>query len=143
MGEKQVNNAKSVRGSKGLIFVVDDEPMLLELAAVILEPLGYAVKTFRDPQTALKSYADAKPRPALVITDFAMHRMNGLELLEACRRLHPNQPILMISGTVDETIYRDAPSKPDLFIAKPYHAQQLVQAVRQLISRQHDSQNGN
>jgi CheY-like chemotaxis protein len=142
MGDNQVNNVKYAKGSKGLIFVVDDEPMLLELAAVILEPLGYSVKTFRDPQSALKSYADAKPRPALIITDFAMHRMNGLELLEACRRLHPEQRILMISGTVDETIYRNSPSKPDLFIAKPYHAKQLVQAVRQLVARQNEKQNG-
>src|SRR5436190_13641740 len=142
MSDKPVNHPKHAKGSKGLIFVVDDEPMLLELATVILEPLGYAVKTFRDPQSALKSYTDAKPRPVLVITDFSMHRMNGLELLDACRRLHPDQRVLMISGTVDETIYRNSPSKPDLFIAKPYHAKQLVQAVRQLLASKHEGRNG-
>ena len=35
------------------IFVVDDEPMLLEMAAMILEPLHFHVRTFRDAQTAL------------------------------------------------------------------------------------------
>ena len=51
-----MNSSKSEKGSKPLIFVVDDEPMLLELATVILEPLGYNVKTFRDPQTALDAF---------------------------------------------------------------------------------------
>jgi len=31
------------------VFVVDDEPMLLELAALILKPMGFEVRTFRDP----------------------------------------------------------------------------------------------
>ena len=35
------------------IFVVDDEPMLLEMAVMILEPLHFRVRTFRDPQTAV------------------------------------------------------------------------------------------
>src|SRR5882724_9597621 len=59
MSEIKVNNAKNGKGTKALIFVVDDEPMLLELAAVILEPLGYAVKTFRDPHSALAAYTAA------------------------------------------------------------------------------------
>src|SRR5712691_13283287 len=71
MSESKVNNSRNGKATKALIYVVDDEPMLLELAAVILEPLGYRVKTFRDPQSALQSFADARPRPALLITDYA------------------------------------------------------------------------
>ena len=36
--------------SAALVYVVDDEPMLLELAMVILAPLGYQVQTYRDPE---------------------------------------------------------------------------------------------
>jgi DNA-binding NtrC family response regulator len=133
MSEIKVNNTKNGKGTKALIFVVDDEPMLLELAAVILEPLGYAVKTFRDPHSALAAYTAARPRPALLITDFSMHRMNGMELLEACREIRPLQKVLMISGTVDETIYRDSPCKPDFFLAKPYQAKQLMDLVKELV----------
>ena len=133
MSATNANNAGNGKATQALIFVVDDEPMLLELAAVILQPLGYAVKTFRDPQSALAAFTATRPRPALVITDFSMHRMNGMELLEACRELRPNQKVLMISGTVDETIYRNSPCKPDHFLAKPYHAKQLVDAVKELV----------
>src|SRR5258707_14093460 len=97
MSESKVNNSKNGRNTKALIYVVDDEPMLLELAAVILEPLGYSVKTFRDPQSALAAFTAARPRPGLLITDFSMHRMNGMGLLEACGRLRPDQKVLMIS----------------------------------------------
>ena len=53
--------------TKPTVFVVDDEPMLLELAAVIIAPLGCEVRTFRDPETALREFAIA--RPDLVLTD--------------------------------------------------------------------------
>ena len=70
---------------------MDDEPMLLELASVILEPLGYTVETFRSPETALRAFEGVEPKPALVITDYAMHTMTGLDLAQACRRIRPQR----------------------------------------------------
>jgi len=119
--------------AKLLIYVVDDEPMLLELAKVVLEPIGYRVRTFRDPESAIDAFAAEPQAPALVITDYAMHTMNGLELIEACRRLQPRQKILMVSGTVDEQINNHLAVKPDRFLAKPYQAKQLIEAVKALL----------
>jgi len=127
-------NSKPETDAK-LIYVVDDEPMLLELASVILQPLGYSVKTFRDGTSALEAYTAARPFPALVITDYSMHAMNGMELIKACRQLQPRQKILLISGTVGEDIFRDSPEKPDQFVAKPYHSKQLVDAVELLLGK--------
>lgn len=118
-----------------LVFVVDDEPMLLELASLILQPLGFRVRTFRDPTTAVREYSLANPLPALVITDFAMHHMNGLDLIRDCRRIHPQQKVLLVSGTVDADVYRDSPHKPDSFLAKPYQTQDLVDAVNALLAK--------
>ena len=118
---------------KPLIYVVDDEAMLLELAAVILEPLGYQIASFRDPEAALQEFTQARPRPVLLITDYAMHSMNGMELIQACRRLEPRQKILLLSGTVGPEIFLQAPCKPDRFLAKPYYARQLVDLVRDLL----------
>ena len=119
--------------AKLLIYVVDDEPMLLELAKVVLEPIGYRVRTFRDPESAIDAFAAEPQAPALVITDYAMHTMNGLELIEACRRLQPRQKILMVSGTVDEQINNHLAVKHDRFLAKPYQAKQLIEAVKALL----------
>jgi DNA-binding NtrC family response regulator len=131
---EQINSPGSPARSRGLIYVVDDEVMLLELATIILEPRGYTVRSFRDPASALEAFIAAQPRPALVITDYAMHNMNGMALIAACRRVEPDQKILLISGTVSEDIYQDSPCKPDAFVAKPYHAKQLIEKVESMIA---------
>ena len=114
------------------IFVVDDEPMLLEMAVMILEPLNFRVRTFRDPQTAIAEFSAAKPRPALIVTDYAMHSMNGMDLIRECRRIHPKQKIILLSGTVDESIYTKAEVKPDRFLAKPYQVSDFVTLIQSL-----------
>lgn len=118
--------------SKAIVFVVDDEPMLLELAAVILKPLGCEVRTFRDPEMALKEFAAV--RPAVVITDYAMGRMSGMDLIRECRRLNPGQKMVLVSGTVDEHVFADAAVKPDRFLSKPYQIQELTDCIRELIA---------
>jgi len=128
----QQNGQSPVR--QPLVFVVDDEPMLLELASMIVEPLGCRVRTFRDPGTAVREFSLANPRPALIITDFAMHQMNGLDLIRDCRRINPGQKVLLVSGTVDAAVYRNSPYKPNAFLAKPYQTQELVDAVTALLA---------
>ena len=134
MTDAPSNNAASGSSSNALIYVVDDEPMLLELAIVILEPSGYQIQTFRDPELALETFSAAKRRPDLLITDYAMHSMNGMQLVEKFRKLEPRQKILLVSGTVGEDIFRDAPAKPDKFLAKPYQAGQLTRLVTELLA---------
>lgn len=129
------NKSRPRREAKPLIYVVDDEPVLLELASALLAPLECEVKTFLNAESALQAYAEADPRPALIITDYAMHRMNGLELIVECRRLQPRQKIILVSGTVDESAYRGSPVKPDQFLAKPYPVRQFLQLVESLLGR--------
>jgi two-component system response regulator MprA len=112
------------------IFVVDDEPMLLDLAVAILEPQGFDVKTFRDPQQALNEFPAA--RPEVVVTDYAMGELNGMDVVRECRRLNPRQKIILISGTVDEDIYAGETVKPNSFLAKPYQVQKFVETIKQL-----------
>jgi two-component system cell cycle sensor histidine kinase/response regulator CckA len=112
------------------IFVVDDEPMLLEMAVMILEPLHFRVRTFRDPQTAVAEFSATNPRPALIVTDYAMHSMSGMDLIRECRRIHPKQKIILVSGTVDENIYTKAEATPDHFLAKPYQVSDFVTLIQ-------------
>lgn len=120
--------------SRPVIFAVDDEPMLLELIALVLEPLGFHVRTFHNPDTAVRAYSTATPPPALIITDYAMHTMTGMDLLRECRRVNPKQKVIMVSGTVDEMIFFNSPTKPDRFLAKPYQAKELAELVRELLA---------
>jgi DNA-binding NtrC family response regulator len=132
MSDTVANKSAAANGAP-LIYVVDDEPMLLELASVILEPQGYHIRTFRDPEMAVKAFVSARPRPALLITDYAMHSMNGMQLIEKFRELEPKQKILLVSGTVTEEIFSESDCRPDAFLAKPYLADQFTAAVENLL----------
>jgi DNA-binding response OmpR family regulator len=134
MSGPKATRSNLVFQTKPKLYIVDDEPMLLELAIVILEPLGFEISTFRDPEVALNAFSRANPRPDLLITDYAMHHMNGMELIQQCRRIQPNQKILLISGTVGMEIFHQSSSKPDRYLAKPYQARQLVDLVRAMLS---------
>ena len=131
-----MSELKKTKGDQGdnnlssMIFVVDDEPMLLDLAAAILQPLGYEVRTFRDPQVALKEFLVA--RPVVVVTDYAMGEMSGMDLVRECKRVNPKQKIMLLSGTVDEHIYADDPAKPDRFLAKPYQVNEFIESIQKL-----------
>jgi len=127
-----MNAAKSKAAEQPIVFVVDDEPMLLELAEAVLTPLGYQVRTFRDPELALKEFPAA--RPAVVITDYAMGRMSGMDLIRECRRLNPRQKMILLSGTVDEHVFANAAFKPDQFLTKPYQIHELAERVQSLIA---------
>lgn len=124
------NNQKP---SRPLIFVVDDEPVLLELAERVLSDLHCQIQTFTNPEIALQQYSSAGTPPDLLITDFAMHQMTGLDLIRACRRLNPKQKILMVSGTVDESEFANTDVKPDRFLAKPYQPKVLTAIVQELL----------
>ena len=127
MSQTKSNNSA---GGGVTIFVVDDEPMLLDLAVAILRPLGFNVRTFTDPRVALKEFSDAKP--AVIVTDYAMAEMNGLELVRECKRINPRQKMILLSGTVDQAIYEDLPQKPDRFLVKPYPVDEFIEAIRAL-----------
>jgi two-component system cell cycle sensor histidine kinase/response regulator CckA len=133
MSQTKADNSKPAKNSGALIYVVDDEPMLLELATVILEPHGYRIQSFRDPEVSLQAFTAADPKPELLITDYAMHTMNGMQLIQQFRRIVPKQKILLVSGTVGEDIFQNSPAKPDRFLPKPYQAHQLTDTVKELI----------
>lgn len=125
------SKSQNDRGTKATIFVVDDEVILLDLAKTILQPLGFEVLTFNDPKAALEAFV--KSRPELIVTDYAMGDLTGLELLCECRRINPQQKVILVSGTVDERIFSDGKIKPDGFLSKPYQIGDLIQAVRALV----------
>ena len=127
------SDAESSSANCPAVFVVDDEPMLLELAMMLLEPEGYGVACFRDPGSALEAFRRAATKPKVLITDYSMQTMNGLELMKACRRIESDQKVLMVSGTVDASFIEQLPMLPDRFLEKPFRNHELISAVRKLL----------
>ena len=120
--------------NRHLIYVVDDEAMIITLIDAILAPAGYELKLFRDPELCCKALGEAKNKPDLMITDFAMGSVNGFDLIERCKRAHPALKTLLVSGTVDDNFIRLAPVKPDRFLPKPFESRKLLEAVETLLA---------
>jgi len=116
-----------------LAYLVDDEPMLLDLNEALMRSMGFDVRRFRAAEIALEAYRVAPSKPDIIVTDYSMHRMTGLELLEACRQLCPDQKGLMVSGTVGMSVFENTPHKPDGFMTKPYSTDRFAEAVRELV----------
>jgi DNA-binding NtrC family response regulator len=116
-----------------LIYVVDDEPTLLELAEYILEMEGYRFEKFEEPRKALAAFQAADPKPDLVITDYVMLGMDGLQLVGECRRIKPDLKSILVSGTVQEELVHRSPTRVDSFLRKPYLAQEFLNSIRDVL----------
>lgn len=116
-----------------LIYLVDDEPLLLDLAENTLAPGGFKVRKFSDPEVALETFTEARNKPALLITDYSMGKMNGLELVEKCRALKPDLKSILISGTAGAEIVLGSEIKVDRFVGKPYQPSNLIELVRHVL----------
>ena len=117
-----------------LIYLVDDEELLLELAEVSLLPDGYALKKFQNPQAAFESFTCEPCKPSLLLTDYAMGEMNGMQLSAKCKSAHPALKVLMVSGTAGPEVFSEAPGTVDKFMPKPYKPLELANTVRSLLS---------
>jgi two-component system nitrogen regulation response regulator NtrX len=80
------------------ILIVDDEADIRGLVAGILEDEGYGARLARDSDEAIAA-VEAR-RPQLILLDIWLQgsKLDGLQLLEAIKRQHPNVPVVMISG---------------------------------------------
>ncbi len=98
------------------IFVVDDETMVGEVVEAILNLEGFEARFFSDPQKALDAFIDADQKPHLLLTDFVMTPMNGMELIGRCKAELPSLRTILYSGNVGEDIVRQYNTKPDAFL---------------------------
>ena len=86
-----------VGGSQRILFV-DDEEQLVKLSDRMLAQLGYQVTARMDCRDALKIF-QADPRAFdLVITDYTMPHMTGMDLARALLQIRPNIPIILCTG---------------------------------------------
>lgn len=93
---------KASRGSGEQILLLDDEPVLAVAVERRLRALGYEVTTFTTPVEGLAAFAEAPQDFDLIITDYTMPEMNGLEFARRIAELRPGLPILLATGYVDD-----------------------------------------
>lgn len=124
---------RNICGMTQPILIVDDEPHIRELLAFALGKAGYATIEAEDGEAALA--AVAAHRPALVVLDINMPRLNGLDV---CRRIRAEGqlPILLLSSRDDE-IDRVLGIElgADDYVVKPFSPREVTARVSAILRR--------
>jgi two-component system, NtrC family, response regulator AtoC len=133
------------------ILLVDDEPSVLRYTKSLLEHENYQVETAGSGEETLQRL-QLEPAPTLIILDLVMPGMDGLETLENCKKIRPEQKVLMVScsddpGKIVQAIKLGASD----YLNKPFQAPELRGTVRRVLdslpanrtsSAQHGLKNG-
>lgn len=120
------------RGNGQKVLVVDDEAGVLSFVSQTLRDAGFSVREAADPGAALR-ILESEP-PDLLVTDFSMPAMTGLELAERARANRPGLRVLVISGWADADTLEKSAARPDL-LRKPFDERTLLDAVQAAFDR--------
>jgi PAS domain S-box-containing protein len=126
-------------GRGEMILVVEDEPIVRELARTALEQGGYRVLEAADANSALQVWREAATPIAVLITDMVLpNGMGGGKLAQLLRERDPQLQVICISGYGSETLREEMPATlaPGInFLSKPFEPNALLKAVKALLDR--------
>lgn len=115
------------------ILLVDDEPSVLRYTKTLLEIENYNVETAASGEEALQRM-NSGPAPNLIVLDLVMPGMDGLQTLESCKKLRPDQKVVMISCVSDTNKVVQAMKLGAFdYVTKPFLPPQLQGAVRRAL----------
>jgi len=116
------------------VLVVDDEAALSSSLSEGLARAGFLVTTANDPAVAVTLLVEGVESPApvdLLLTDYNMPRLTGLDLVDVLRREGVDIPCLLMSGDLSATLALEALSRGCAgFIQKPFSVPTLVEHIR-------------
>jgi len=119
---------------KKIVLVVEDDPAARSLLREILAADGYAVLEAEDGEFALE-LIETKPVD-LMITDRAMPRMDGLELLAKLKQKEKIIPSLVISAYGEEALWGQAIGLGAVdYLLKPFKAEDVLKIVRKALGK--------
>jgi CheY-like chemotaxis protein len=121
------------RGDGELIMVVDDEKMVLDIAAATLEANGYRAITASSGADAVATFGRLADEIHAVIVDMMMPGMDGAATMTALREIRPDARLIASSGF--RARVREAPviSQANAFLPKPYSDAKLLDIIRQVV----------
>jgi DNA-binding NtrC family response regulator len=118
--------------SRPSILVVDDEPSMLLYTRTLLETENYLVDTASSGEEAIKKVQ--VKRPDLMLLDMSMPRMDGLRTIQACKKIVPDQRIVMVSCVADTSTVVQAMRLGALdYLTKPVYKAELDAVVKRCL----------
>ncbi|MFZ5445620.1 MAG: HD domain-containing phosphohydrolase [Myxococcota bacterium] len=111
-------------------LVVDDDPSITEVISKVLTTMGFEVAAYTDPQEAAK-----ETRFDLVITDFMMPHMSGVELLHRLKDVNPGAVRVLITAANDFKVAMKAVNEGEVFklLSKPWSLPELRAAINESV----------
>jgi two-component system, cell cycle sensor histidine kinase and response regulator CckA len=115
------------------VLVVEDEEMVGEVVRAMLLLGGYAADHAKGPIEALELLARPEPHYDLLLTDFRMPKMSGIELIQQAKPLRPHIKTILYSGNADASVAYGFSVQPDHFLPKPFTPAVLNGLVRSVL----------
>ena len=132
--------ASTALQGKETILLVEDDPLVRELALEILKSRGYFVLVADHPETAIQLCRQHPGKIHLVLTDVVMPGMNGSQMVDEIAAMRPGISVLFMSGYTDTAIIRDRNfDQATAFLQKPFGPTVLGKRVREMLDRIDDS----
>jgi len=118
----------------GLILLVDDEPMVLQITKTILELYGYRTLTAKNGELGVQSVRDHVDQLDLVILDSSMPVMGGEAALWKIKAIAPQLPVILSSGySESQAVSGKAAFVIAGFVQKPYTLTSLLETVKSVL----------
>ncbi len=121
---------------RNTVLVIDDDPGTVRVMQRTLRAKGYDVISAQDGESALRAAERGRERLLACIADMALPDTTGDVLCKQLKDLVPGVRVLVCSGYSDDGTAQQASSGgADGFLAKPFHSEELVQAVKRVLGR--------
>ena len=117
-----------------LILLVDDEPSIIQLSRMYFERDGFRIEDVGDGEAALD--AIAKLRPALIVLDVMLPKLDGFEVCRKLRASGDQTPIIMLTARdedIDKIIGLELGA--DDYLTKPFNPRELIARVKAILRR--------
>lgn len=123
-----------VEGGRETVLLVEDEPAILNMTAMMLKGKGYEVVSAGTPGDAIRLAQEHADEIHLLLTDVVMPEMNGRDLAKRILSYHPNLKRLFMSGYTSDVIAHHGVLDAGVnFIQKPFSKNELCTKVREVL----------
>lgn len=129
-----MQTALESQNTKGVILLVDDDEMVLEVGGKMLQHIGYEVLKARDGHEALALFEKHHHRVDVIVLDMRLPGMNGASVFGELRKIKPGIRVLLASGYLENHLSSVilAHNCND-FIQKPFQLRQLKHKLEKLM----------
>lgn len=131
---KRQENLINSKDSKGLIYILDDEPEILEQIEFIVENAGYEAKTFENSSSLFLEIENKIPDT--ILTDMNLGKESGIDVMREMHKKIPHLPFIVISGFVTKEVCIEVLNYGVMgIIEKPFDKNQVISMLNHSVEK--------